>query len=90
MPSIEITIEEPAWPELNPADVLQTSRPIGLTCLPGGMVSGAPSVALRIDLEDGRTVIAETSLALFLAAADTLRSVHGDPRHPDPRLPGVA
>jgi hypothetical protein len=48
--------------------------------LAAGMTSGKPSVAIRIDLPDGRIVFAETSLRLFLTAADALRSVHGDPR----------
>lgn len=34
----------------------------------GGMQSGAASVALRLDLPDGRTVIAETSLAAWISA----------------------
>jgi hypothetical protein len=50
---------------------------IGLT---EGTEGGKPSVMVRADLPDGRTVIAQTTLALFLAAADVLRARHGDPR----------
>jgi len=59
---------------------------IGVTGLKGGMSSGKPSVMLRFDLppEDGfpqgRVVLAETSLALFLMAADGLKARFGDPR----------
>jgi hypothetical protein len=48
--------------------------------LSGGMESGKPSVAFCFLLPDGRPVVAETSLALFLTAADVLRARHGDPR----------
>lgn len=82
MPSMNIVLQEPAWPELqaNDARVHHTTRPIGVTGLSGGMASGKPSVALRIDLDDGSSVIAETSLALFLTAADALKARYGDPR----------
>ena len=48
--------------------------------LPSGMASGKPSVAFLIDLPDGRYVFAQTSLQLFLAAADALKARYGDPR----------
>jgi hypothetical protein len=35
---------------------------------------------MRIDLDDGSVVLAETSLALFLTVADGLRARYGDPR----------
>lgn len=50
---------------------------IGLT---DGTAAGKPSVMIRADLPDGQTVIAQTTLALFLAAADALKARHGDPR----------
>ena len=40
-----------------------------------GMSSGKSSVTFRIDLPDGRTVLGETSLALFQAAARAFRAV---------------
>lgn len=76
---------EPHWPELlkyklvTPGDAHRKVKvlyhlqddapPIQVARLPGGMVSGKSSVAIRIDLPDGRVVVAETSLALFLGAA---------------------
>jgi hypothetical protein len=83
MPVLNIILQEPAWPELNAPDakVVHTTAPIGVTGLAGGMQSGKPSVAFRIDLPDGTAVIAETSMALFLSAADVLRAKYGDPRH---------
>jgi hypothetical protein len=53
---------------------------IEIGALQGGMASGAPSVALCIQLPDGRVVLAETSMALLLTAADTLAELYGDPR----------
>ncbi len=57
-------------------------RAIGLevAALQGGTKGGPPSVAFRIDLEDGHTVIAETSLKLLLTASDLFRARYGDPR----------
>lgn len=48
--------------------------------LDGGMESGAPSVSLAAKLQDGSGVFLETSLALFLTAADAMRARFGDPR----------
>ena len=39
-----------------------------LTILEGGMQSGKYSIGLRLDLSDGRVVVAETSWAAFAAA----------------------
>lgn len=59
---------------------LVATETLSVAGLSSGMKSGAPSVAIRIDLPDGRVVFAQTSLSLFLTAADTLKAVHGDPR----------
>lgn len=85
MPVMRIILQEPAWPEIDRDDprviwLGEGSPPIGVTGLEGGMKSGKPSAALRLDLPDGRIVIAETSLALFLTAADALKARYGDPR----------
>lgn len=87
MPVLRIVLQEPHWPELAKAQregrvihLGNDAPPIGVGGLAGGMSSGKPSVALRIDLPDGRHVIAETSLALFLMAADALKARFGDPR----------
>lgn len=72
------------WPDL--AEKFKTGKAqhiesdIGVTAIAGGMASGAPSVALRFELADGTTVVAETSLALFLTAADAMKARYGDPR----------
>jgi hypothetical protein len=58
------------WPDLrdDPGVIVlmgDDAPPIGLALLPGGMASGRASVAFRIALPDGRTVLTETSLALL-------------------------
>lgn len=45
--------------------------------VPRGMASGKSSVMIRIDLPDGRTVIAETSMALFQMAAQAFAAKEG-------------
>ncbi len=67
------------WPDLQDKKII---RAVGLqvAALRGGTKEGSPSVALRIDLEDGRKVIAETSLKLLLTASDLFRAKYGDPR----------
>jgi hypothetical protein len=42
---------------------------IQVAVLDGGMKGGLPSVAIRLDLPDGKTVVAETSARLFCTAA---------------------
>ena len=84
MLAMSVILEEPAWPDL--ADKmdrvihLAQGTEIAVTGLDAGMVSGKPSVTLRLDLPDGSIVIAETSMALWLTATDMLRSRYGDPR----------
>lgn len=47
--------------------------------LEGGMVSGKPSVALRIECKDGSVVIAQTSWALMHAAIRAAEARYGVP-----------
>ncbi len=48
--------------------------------MPEGTDSGKPTVMVALDLEDGVFLVAETTLALFLTAADGLKARYGDPR----------
>lgn len=48
--------------------------------LEGGMHAGNPSVSIIAEVRGGPIVLAETSLKLFLDAADILRKRYGDPR----------
>jgi hypothetical protein len=80
MPTITLRLHgDNAYPDLaaRPEAVIHLGNdapPIGITALAGGMASGNASVMLRLDLPDGRVVLAETSLRLFLLAADALRA----------------
>lgn len=46
--------------------------------LSNGMASGKPSVMIRFDLPDGKTVIAETSARLFASAGRMITAKHPD------------
>lgn len=48
--------------------------------LQAGTESGKPSVSLRIETEDGKIIIAQTTLALWLMAGDAMKARAGDPR----------
>ena len=58
--------------------IVHVVQPITVAALDQGMTSGKPSVAIAIPLEDGRIVLAETSMRLFLAAARAFRTRYGD------------
>ena len=71
---------EGAWGDLEGKEVIHLANdapPIQVAALRGGMASGRSSVAIRVDLPDGRAVVAETSLRLFLRTADVLRARYG-------------
>lgn len=46
--------------------------------LKGGMQGGNPSVAIRLDLPNGETVVAQTSVRLWQQAAAAMRGRYGD------------
>jgi hypothetical protein len=48
--------------------------------LKAGTSGGKPSVIIAAKTPDGDCVVAETTLALFLSAADALKARLGDPR----------
>lgn len=89
MPQLDIILDgDDAWPDLgarliaDPDAVIHLGAdapPIGVAVLPAGMASGKASIALRIELPDGRTVIAETSWALFASAARAISGRYGWP-----------
>lgn len=61
-----------AWPEIRDKTIIHLGTgapPIQVAVLDGGLRSGRPSVAIRIDLPDGQHVIAETTARLFCTAA---------------------
>ena len=74
-----------AFPELEGSQVRKAhaARSIAVAALQGGLKSGGTSIAFVIPLEDGSHVFAETTLKLFLTAADAMKARFGDPRQDD-------
>jgi hypothetical protein len=65
------------WLHQMPSDqVIHLTNDIEVTSLAGGMESGKPSVAFIFKLPDGKAVVAETSLELFITAARGLAAAH--------------
>jgi hypothetical protein len=87
MPQIDLTLTsdgDGVWPDLQerlakPCTTGEADR-LHVAGLAAGMTSGKPSVTLRLDFADGLSRVAQTSLALFLTAAEALRAAYGDPR----------
>lgn len=76
-PTIEVLMdfEEPLWPELQSRMVHQfLDSSIQVAALEGGLPGGRTSLAIRFDLEGEHTIIAESSLEAFLAAAEALKA----------------
>jgi hypothetical protein len=73
MIGMTITLQgDNAWPDLKEKPFVHLgneAQPIKVAVLDGGMASGRPSVAIRLDLPDGQTVVAETTARLFCTAA---------------------
>jgi hypothetical protein len=85
VPTLHLQLEgDGCWPDLfeRLAKPCGPSEATGLHVagLEGGMSGGKPSVTIRLDFADGSSRIVQTSLALFLIAADALRERYGDPR----------
>jgi len=82
MPSLDIIMQgDQCWPDIAEKEVIHLGNdapPIGVAVLDGGMSGGRPSVTLRVDLPDGRVVLAETSARLFCAAARMIMAKHPD------------
>ena len=80
MPSINLILDgDRAFPELYEQAVRgevyhlgNDAPPVTIALLKKGMLSGKSSLCIRVDLPDGKTVLAETSLALFLMAAKAI------------------
>ena len=63
-----------AWPDLIEKEFIHAREGSSIQVAPldGGMASGLPSVTIRIDLSDGKVLVAETSARLFVMAADII------------------
>lgn len=64
------------WPDLDVAQALHGTL-TAVSSLEQGTTGGRPTVALRIKLDDGREVVAETTVRLFQTIAGALRGKFG-------------
>lgn len=85
MPTMKIeTRGDGCWPDLAEKEVIMVED-FSAATLPHGMSNGSASVSFRIDLPDGRVVLAQTSAALLLILAEVVRATEkadddrGDP-----------
>ena len=70
---LKINLEgDGCWPDLQ-AKPFSSGVIQEVAYLVGGMISGNPSVSLRIQLDDGSIVVAETSAKLFVMAGAAIR-----------------
>jgi hypothetical protein len=75
----------PDLPEKDEAGLLinamsgEDEAQIALALLPHGTQEGRPSVTIRLDLPDGRTILAQTTLRLFTSAARAFAAKAGMP-----------
>lgn len=68
MPALSvITNGDNCWPDLKDKRFV-VGNWVGIARLPNGTVQGNATVTVRIELPDGRTVLAETTLALLSSA----------------------
>lgn len=75
MPVIDVLATgDQAWPDIADGRTIHhlTDQPWKLARLERGMASGRTSLALRLDLPDGSTVIAQTSLEAWRLASAAL------------------
>jgi len=72
-PTIDLRLDgDGAWPDLEDRPIIHLTD-IGMSGLRDGMKGGGPSIVFRLDLPDGQTVIAETSLGLLESALNALK-----------------
>jgi len=62
-----------AWPDMVPEKTIKGNL-VGVAALAAGMETGRASVSFRVELPDGQLVFCETSMRLFLNAANIFRT----------------
>ncbi len=66
-----------AWPDLQEKG-FTAGEITSVAALEKGTALGLPAVMFRIELPDGKVVLAQTTLRLFLAAASSMRARFGE------------
>lgn len=78
MIALEVFVNgDSCWPDLTKKGFI-TGQFVGIARLPGGTTSGKSSVTVRIELPDGRTVLAETTLTLLRQAVTAFMAAEED------------
>jgi hypothetical protein len=81
MPILDLRVDGEGMLNDVPFDkIINIETEVRVGGLVNGMDSGKPSVGISAMLPDGRAVLIQTSLSLFLMAADVLKAHYGDPR----------
>jgi len=79
MIALDLILEgDGCWADLKEKGWIE-GKLVAIAALPKGTAEGNPTVALRIELPDGRTVLAKTTLRLFGQAAAGFRGRYGEP-----------
>lgn len=63
-----------------PYDLTQYTGPLIVGGMAKGTGAGNPVVMLALEVGEQEFLVKETTLSLFLTAADTLKTKYGDPR----------
>lgn len=63
--------------DIDRSKLIEVNETVRIGVLPKGMSSGKPSIGIGIKLPDGRTILVQTSLRLFHAAAKVFAAKYG-------------
>lgn len=61
--------------------VTEHAGPLTVGGMANGTARGKPTVMIGLDRGEDGVLVAQTTLALFLSAADALKARYGDPRY---------
>ena len=79
MPTLDVQIDgDGCWPDLIEKGYIRGEL-VAIATLPKGTSEGNPTVTIRVELPNGITVLAETTLRLFGQAAAAFRGRYGEP-----------
>ncbi len=97
MQAIKIALDKGSLPELAGKEINHLETIYSIAAMPGGMQSGHPSVGVFAKDKDGKWFFTQTSLELFISAADAMRArfykngeiktIPVDPERGDPTAP---
>jgi len=60
--------------------IVENKKSLTIGAMANGTEQGNPIVMVGMELEDKSILVAQTTLALFLGAAEALKAKYGDPR----------